>query len=149
CSHNADVSEKAIFSKVELNPGPPPSLGQPVVVSTLETMSLPSTDRRVVIIKSERIEAPNWLQDGRTLIYNSEGRIYKIAVGSVVPEVINTGFATRCNNDHGISPDGMLLAISDQSQGNHKSLIYTLPITGGKPTLVTPTGPSYWHGWSP
>ena len=22
-------------------------------------------------------------------------------------------------------------------------------MTGGKPTLVTPTGPSYWHGWSP
>ena len=30
-----------------------------------------------------------------------------------------------------------------------KSLIYTLPITGGTPKLVTPTGPSYWHGWSP
>jgi TolB protein len=64
-------------------------------------------------------------------------------------EPIDTGFATRCNNDHGISPDGTLLAISDQSQGDKKSRIYTLPITGGTPNLVTPTGPSYWHGWSP
>ena len=24
-----------------------------------------------------------------------------------------------------------------------------VPATGGEPRLVTPTGPSYWHGWSP
>ena len=30
-----------------------------------------------------------------------------------------------------------------------QSLIYTLPITGGTPRQITPTGPSYWHGWSP
>jgi TolB protein len=42
-----------------------------------------------------------------------------------------------------------LLAISDQSQGERKSLIYTLPITGGTPKLITQSGPSYWHGWSP
>jgi Tol biopolymer transport system component len=28
-------------------------------------------------------------------------------------------------------------------------LIYVLPATGGEPRLVTPLGPSYWHGWSP
>jgi TolB protein len=149
CSHNADVTESAIFSQVTISPDPPPTWRQPMLVSTLETMSLPSTDRRVVFVKSTRIEAPNWLPDGRTLIYNSEGRIYRIAAAGIVPEVIDTGFATRCNNDHGLSPDGKLLAISDQSQGNHRSLIYTLPVTGGKPTLITPTGPSYWHGWSP
>jgi Tol biopolymer transport system component len=63
--------------------------------------------------------------------------------------VIDTDFAIRCNNDHGVSPDGKLLVISDQSQGKRQSLIYTLPVTGGKPKLVTPNGPSYWHGWSP
>ena len=65
------------------------------------------------------------------------------------PEVIDTGFATRCNNDHGVSPDGTLLAISDQSQGRRQSLIYTLPVAGGTPKQVTSSGPSYWHGWSP
>jgi len=48
-----------------------------------------------------------------------------------------------------VSPAGNFLVISDQSQGDRKSLIYTLPITGGKPKLITETGPSYWHGWSP
>jgi Tol biopolymer transport system component len=112
-------------------------------------MTFPSTDRRVVLVTPTRIEAPNWLRDGRSLIYNSQGRIHGIAATGGQPEVIDTGFANRCNNDHGVSPDGKLLAISDNSQGRRQSLIYTLPITGGKPTLVTATGPSYWHGWSP
>jgi TolB protein len=149
CAHNADVTEKAVFSNVELSTSLPVASAAPTVYSTLETMAFPSTDRRVVYVTPTRIEAPNWLPDGRTLIYNSEGRIQRIAATGGVPEVIDTDFANRCNNDHGISPDGKLLAISDQSQGRHQSLIYTLPITGGKPTLVTPTGPSYWHGWSP
>jgi Tol biopolymer transport system component len=63
--------------------------------------------------------------------------------------VIDTGFATRCNNDHGISPDGTTLVISDQSQGDRKSRIYTLPMAGGTPKRITEDGPSYWHGWSP
>ena len=111
--------------------------------------SIASTDRRVVTVTPGRIEAPNWLQDGKSLIYNGGGRIYRIPAAGGKPKLIDTGFATRCNNDHGLSPDGTLLAISDQSQGKSQSLIYTLPIGGGTPKLVTPTGPSYWHGWSP
>ena len=34
-------------------------------------------------------------------------------------------------------------------RGKRQSLIYTLPVAGGTPKLVTPNGPSYWHGWSP
>jgi Tol biopolymer transport system component len=63
--------------------------------------------------------------------------------------VIDTGFADRCNNDHGISPDGKMLAISDSSQDDHRSRVYILPITGGTPKRLTAKSPSYWHGWSP
>src|SRR5208337_938442 len=62
---------------------------------------------------------------------------------------IDTGFAIRCNNDHGISPDGSSLVISDQSQEDHRSRIYILPIAGGLPRRITKNAPSYWHGWSP
>jgi len=68
------------------------------------------------------------------------------------PEMIDLGFAIRCNNDHGVSPDGSTIAISDQSQmkeGKRPSLIYTVPVAGGVPKLITAAGPSYWHGWSP
>jgi hypothetical protein len=149
CAHNDDQTERAVFSNVELTTSLPASAGRPELYSSLETQSLASTDRRVVLVTKGRFEAPNWLHDGRTLIYNSGGRIFHVAAAGGTPELLDTGFATRCNNDHGVSPDGTLLAISDQSQGRRQSLIYTLPITGGTPRLVTQTGPSYWHGWSP
>ncbi len=63
--------------------------------------------------------------------------------------MMDTGMATQCNNDHGISPDGTQFVISDQSQEDHKSLVYTLPLSGGTPKRITKNSPSYWHGWSP
>jgi TolB protein len=149
CAHNKDVTEKAVFSDLELATTLPAPSGRPVLYSTLETQTISSTDRRVVYVTPTRIEAPNWLRDGSSLIFNSGGRILRIPAAGGKPETIDTGFATRCNNDHGLSPDGTTLAISDQSQGRRQSLIYTLPISGGTPKLITQTGPSYWHGWSP
>jgi len=70
-------------------------------------------------------------------------------VAGGAPAEIDTGFANRCNNDHGISPDGTTLAISDGSQADRKSRIYLVPMTGGTPRRITEAGPSYWHGWSP
>ncbi len=149
CAHNKDLIEKAVFANMALTTSFPAPARSPVLYSMLETQAIASTDRRIVYVTPTRIEAPNWLHDGRTLIFNSAGRIHRIPAAGGKPEVIDTGFATRCNNDHGVSPDGSLLAISDQSQGQRRSLIYTLPITGGTPKLITPLGPSYWHGWSP
>jgi hypothetical protein len=149
CAHNKDRSEKAVFSNVELVTGTPAPTSAPVLHSTLETITVSSTDRRVVHVVPERIEAPNWTPDGSSLIFNSGGRMHRIPVGGGNPVAIDTGFAIRCNNDHGISPDGTMLAISDQSQDDHRSRIYIVPITGGAPRRVTEKAPSYWHGWSP
>jgi TolB protein len=149
CAHNKDNTEKAVFSNVEVTAPLPAPSGKPTLYSTLETMAVSSTDRRVTYVTPTRIEAPNWLADGQTLIYNSGGKIYRIPAAGGKPAQIDTGFAIRCNNDHGVSPDGKTLVISDQSQGQGQSLIYTLPITGGTPKRVTEKGPSYWHGISP
>ena len=148
CAHNKDNVEKAVFSNISLVTAPAVTSAQPVLYSTLETITVPSTDRRVVYVVPERIEAPNWTRDGSSLIFNSKGRILRVPSTGGKPEVIDTAFANRCNNDHGISPDGTTLAISDQSKDG-KSRIYTVPITGGTPKLITDDGPSYWHGWSP
>lgn len=149
CAHKKDRAEKAIFSNVELVAIAPADGTKPVLHSTLETITVSSTDRRVVYVVPERIEAPNWTRDGSSLIFNSKGRIYRIPASGGRPEVIDTGFAARNNNDHGISPDGTMLAISDQSQNDRRSRIYIVPISGGTPRLVTENAPSYWHGWSP
>jgi Tol biopolymer transport system component len=148
CAHNNDALEKALFKNVELGAAAPTS-GRPKLFSTLETVPLASKDRRAVYTTTNLIEAPNWSRDGASLFFNSKGRIHRLPVAGGEPQVIDTGFATRNNNDHGLSPDGTTLVVSDQSQGDRKSRIYTVPAGGGTPMLITEAAPSYWHGWSP
>lgn len=116
--------------------------------STLEILEIGSGSRSVVYRAAEHFEAPNWSRDGTTLYFNAAGRIYTIPVTGGQPAAVDTGFAAACNNDHGLSPDGSLLAISDQSRPGG-SRIYVLPASGGVPRLITERAPSYWHGWSP
>ena len=146
-AHDKDASETAVFSRVDVATLQPAS-EKPVLYSTLETVPIASTDRRVAYAAKGHFEAPNWSRDGSYLLFNQEGGIYKLAVEGGRPIRINTGSQVKCNNDHGISPDGAMLAISDSSE-NGNSLVYTLPVSGGNPKKITPTGPSYWHGWSP
>jgi len=117
------------------------------IESRLEILTLATGERAVVHSAKVRFEAPNWSHDGRSLIFNQDGRIFVLPLDSRTPRVLDTGSATRCNNDHGLSPDGQQLAISHSPAG--QSLIYVVPTAGGDPRLVTPKGPSYWHGWSP
>jgi hypothetical protein len=148
CAHDDAALETALFSNVVLTGTPPASTAPPRLWSTLETVSINSKDRRAIHTVPDLIEAPNWSRDGTTLFFNSKGRLLRLPATGGTPEPIDTGFATRCNNDHGLSPDGATLVISDQTQVR-RSIIYTLPITGGLPQRVTKLGPSYWHGWSP
>ncbi len=149
CSHDKDVVEKAVFSDVELTQPVSSPAGEPVLYSTLETVTVDSGDRKVAYLAPGRFEAPNWTRDGSAFLFNRNGRIERLPVNGGEPNVLDTGLATRCNNDHGISPDGTLLAISDNSQGDHESLVYIAPIAGGTPRRMTRNSPSYWHGWSP
>jgi TolB protein len=124
----------------------PPAM---TLFSKLETIDIESKVRTVVYAAPEHFEAPNWTRDGAFFLFNQDGRLYRLPVIGGKPEVIDTGFAVRCNNDHGISPDSKLIAISDQSQDDHKSIVYTVPFGGGAPHRITQNSPSYWHGWSP
>ncbi len=147
-AHNNDALETAVFSNVVLEaiPAIPDSLK--TLESTLETINIHSFDRRVVHHTRSHIEAPNWSPDGSWLVFNSGGLLYRIPPEGGEPSLIPTGFARRINNDHGISPDGQMLVISDGTE-NGRSQIYTLPFEGGDPRKVTTLSPSYWHGWSP
>ncbi len=152
CSHDKGVVEKAVFSNVEITAKPAnlaATLSPATLYSVLETVPIDSGDRTAVYISAGRFEAPNWTRDGKAFLFNRDGRILRLPVSGGKPEIINTGFAIRCNNDHGISPDSSLLAISDQSQEEHKSIVYVLPLAGGTPRRLTKNSPSYWHGWSP
>lgn len=117
--------------------------------SILETLDVLTGERTVLREFDFVIEAPNWTQDGRYLVYNAQGRMftYELATGTV--QEIDTGFATDCNNDHVLSPDNSELAVSHFTNEDATSRIYIVPFAGGEPRLVTEKGPSYLHGWSP
>jgi Tol biopolymer transport system component len=146
-AHNKDAIETATFRGVEMTPAPAP-VGQPKLYSTLETITVASTDARVVYVAPGRFEAPNWTKDNM-LLFNGDGRLRRIPADGGKPETIDTGIATRLNNDHVLSPDGTMMGISDQSQEKRQSLVYVVPIGGGTPHKVTEKSPSYLHGWSP
>jgi Tol biopolymer transport system component len=120
-----------------------------MTASTIMIYDVNSGTSHPVLTTDRLVEAPNWAPDGKSLMVNGEGRLYRLALdggGDLVE--IDTGFARTCNNDHGISPDGSQLVISDSTQTG-QSCIYTLPASGGPPRRVTDNVPSYWHGWSP
>lgn len=117
--------------------------------SSVEIYNVVSGRSRVVWQTERLVEAPNFSPDGTFLLINDEGLLYRLSLdGSSQPVQVDTGFARLCNNDHGISPDGSMFAISDKTE-HGKSCIYVLPSSGGTPRQVTANLPSYWHGWSP
>ncbi len=154
CSHDPGLVEKARIWNVRIDkPVPdnydPGKEGFPGC--RLETMNVSDAKRKVIYEKPGRFEAPNWMPDGKKLLFNMDGAIYKIPVAGGEQEKLNTGFANNNNNDHGISFDGKLLALSHQRKGlpGGGSTVYVLPIEGGTPVLITENTPSYWHGWAP
>lgn len=117
--------------------------------SALEIVSVESGERRVVHRAEGKMEAPHFSPEGDALYFNHGGRILRRALeGEAPPVAIDTGFAVKNINDHGISPDGSQLVISDLTESG-KSRIYVLPIAGGEPRRVETSEPAYWHGWSP
>lgn len=147
-AHHAANLETAVFSNVVLRnrvPRPDEKRGRE---TSLEIVTVATGERRLVHRERSSFEAPNWTPDGRLLYVNRAGRIATIPVTGGEFTLLDTGGVDRCNNDHGLSFDGRWLAISS-SVGKEGSKIFVLPATGGEPRLVTPLGPSYWHGWSP
>ena len=159
CSHNADVTERAIFKDVRLVR---PAKDGFRAVSRLHRQR--ARDPR----RAERPEAghPSLRAalrgaelDDRRRARSSTTRAADVPSGADVcidstcatrqPTLIDTGTTNRNNNDHVLSFDGKMLGISDQSTPETGSTIYTVPVGGGTPKRITQLAPSYLHGWSP
>ncbi len=153
CSHNPDVVEEGLAWNVRIEKTVPDNYNgyrDGILSSRLEIMNVFDGKRKVVHEDTARFEAPNWMPDGKSLLFNQGGSIYTIPLTGGSPTMLNTGAAKRNNNDHVISFDGQWLAISSHRDGmpGGGSTIYYLPLTGGEPKLVTDSTPSYLHGWS-
>lgn len=114
------------------------------VRSHITIINYDGTGKRVLHTAAQLFEAPNWSPDGKHLILNSQGKLWRLPVAGGTPQLIPTGTLEALNNDHGISPDGREVAISDNT-----GPIFIVPFVGGTPRRVTEQKPSYYHGWSP
>jgi len=152
CSHNKDVTEKAVFRDVRITVPAKDNFVpyRDYIGSNLEILDVASGSRRIIYRSPDSLQAPNWTTDGKSLIYNSKGRLYRFDLATKTPVAINTDFATNNNNDHVLSFDGKTLGISHHSKDDeNRSIVYTLPVRGGVPKRITANGPSYLHSWSP
>jgi TolB protein len=151
CSHDSGIVETVKVWNVRIDQPVADNYDMytsPALGCRMETMTVSDGKRKVIFEKPSRFEAPNWIPDGKKLLFNMDGSLYKIPVGGGEIEKLNTDFANNINNDHGISFDGKLLAISNSVKGGG-SAVYILPLAGGVPKLITEKTPSYWHGWAP
>ncbi len=154
CSHDPEVAEQATIWNVRIDKPVGDNYNASrdgAVGCRLETMNVFDGKRMVIHEKQGRFEAPNWMPDGKQLLFNMDGLLYKIPVTGGAISQLNTGTVTRNNNDHGISFNGKLLAISSSKDdaAGRGSAVYVVKLKGGEPQLVTPETPSYWHGWHP
>ena len=152
CSHDANVLETAVFSNVTVESAH--SAGRPTAPryrSKISIYDLRDKSVKTVYAADHVFEAPNWTSDGKYLISNSGGRLYRIAVDGAdaapVPIAIDT--TLRLNNDHAPSPDGKLIAFSASSARSRESQVYVAAADGSNAHIMVTATPSYFHGWSP
>jgi TolB protein len=157
CAHNKEAVEQATFAHVELEPLMAPAIPIPMALySTLQTIAIDDKSRMAFVIQTGKgkIEAPNWSRDGKTLIFNRDGKLWSVPAnegdGSIAAAtLIDIGNASDCTGSHGLSPDGKWLAMTCTTPDHPGRRVYIVPATGGAPRMVTANPDSYFHSWSP
>ena len=76
CAHQADLTEKGTFAKVELTPLPN-AAAQSQLYSAIDVIDMASLDINEVYFGDGRLEAPNWTHDG-AFIFNNEGSLWRV-----------------------------------------------------------------------
>ncbi len=151
-SHEKDDLQTAIIKNVRITIPAKADYKpyQDYIGSNLEIMDIATGHRKIIFTAPNSIQAPNWTKNGKTLIYNSEGKIYNFDLKTGQPSVLDTQFAIKNNNDHVLSFDGKMLGLSNhKNDKDRQSQIFIVPTKGGTPKLITEKGPSYLHGFSP
>jgi TolB protein len=151
CSHNKNVVERATFDNVRIiKPAKENFIPyREYIGSSIETLDVFTGIRKLLFTDTGSLQAPNWTPDNKSLMYNTnKGLMYRFDLKTNKSQLINTGDVTANNNDHVLSFDGKVLGLSSRTR-EYNSIVYTVPVQGGKPKQITPTGPSYLHGFSP
>ncbi|MDD4849740.1 MAG: hypothetical protein PHO10_03460 [Gemmiger sp.] len=116
---------------------------------TIHTYDLETGTVTDLIHFDTAVEAPNWTKDGKYLIYNSMGKLWRLDLATKAITAIPTGMVDTCNNDHVLAPDGSGIACSSGQNDDETSNIYLVDYATGTAKRVVSENLSYLHGWSP
>jgi len=155
CSHDSKIIEKTVFSNVRIIK--PTAVDfrpyRDYIGSNMEIMNVETGLRKNLFHSAHSLQAPNWVNNDKELVYNSNGCLYKYTFETGIVEQINTGFATNNNNDHVFSLDESILGISNHNpDDDNTSSIYIMNPKGDSiPKKITQdkVGASYLHSISP
>ena len=120
CSHNPSVVEEAKIWNLRIEQTVADTHNgykDGILGSKLETLNVFDGQRKVIYEDKGRIEAPNWMPDGNSILFNKAGNIYTVPLTGGEPKLLETIGANRNNNDHVISYDKKLLGISSHRDG--------------------------------
>ncbi|MBX2812177.1 MAG: hypothetical protein KTR25_10215 [Myxococcales bacterium] len=123
----------------------------PEFLSRIAIFDLASRDVSILLERPGIVEAPNWSRDGKTLLVNADGDLFRLPLEGpprLEPLALEGG-GYVCNNDHDFSPDGQHIAFSAASPQVRQSRVFVARADGSNVQLVTTKSPSYFHGWSP
>lgn len=121
---------------------------KPNLNSNLRVYDLATKSTKTIYSAQGVFEAPNWSPDGKMILFNTGGDLFQLPAAGGTPQQVDLQGLKKCNNDKGYSPDGKLIAFSSSGQAKG-SQVFTVPVTGGKPTMIVPETPSYFHAFSP
>jgi TolB protein len=151
CAHDKDATVQAQFSNVGMAYGKYTSpVRNTEIFSSVETIPISSPERQAIYVAPGRLESPFWTKDGKSLILTSAGQLATLAITpkfDAIPTPVSTGSLAKIGHHTASSPDGAMLGFTDETGG--KTAIYSIPLAGGTPKLITDHAASWFQGWSP
>ena len=115
CAHNKEELQKATFSNVEIGT---PQLSAPKLYSTIETITVASTDRRVVYVTSGVATTPTWTADGKSIEFAEHGSRERIPIEGGMPFPSAEYIVSDPPGYPTVSPDGTQLAFVSSEFGD-------------------------------
>ena len=141
CAHDPNVIESATFSNVAIEPGTPKPAGRQLrVFSTIETITVSSTDRRAVQVIDGRAEAPSWTVDN-AFIYASGDKLYRIPVAGGQPSPVDAATPGREPGPER-SPDRAYVYYTAENSGQMH--VWRKREDGSQPEMLTTDEYSNW-----